>query len=95
MFKRLIMSQSLLHILSAKSVTVISISRKLGVKRQAVYQTLNCQSNSSRRIRLYIASIIGRPPSLLFHSLPDKIKVVDDFEFMNAQQSSKNNGISI
>jgi hypothetical protein len=83
------MTQSLLHILSAKSVTVISISKKLGVKRQAVYQTLNCQTNSSRRIRLHIASIIGRPPSLLFHALPEKVKILDDFEFMNSQQSSK------
>lgn len=82
------MTQSLLHILSAKSVTVISISRKLGVKRQAVYQTLNCQSNSSRRIRLYIASIIGRPPSVLFSALPPKVKMIDDFEFMNSISKS-------
>lgn len=81
------MTKSLLFILKDKSITVSSICRKLNVKPQAVYQTLNCQSNSSRRIRLYISSLIGRPPSLLFPALPPNVKILDDFEFMNFKPS--------
>ncbi len=83
------MSRSLLLILKDKGLSVSAIASSLNVNRQSVYNSLNCKSNGSRRVRLFVSSVIGRPPSLLFSALSPKVKMLDDFEFMNAQQSSK------
>lgn len=79
-----------LHLLKSKGYKVVDISSALNVTPRAVYHCIRCLPNSSRRIRLYISSIVGRPPSLLFSALPDKVKILDDYEFMNFDFSSKN-----
>jgi hypothetical protein len=78
------MSCSILLILKDKGFRVSTISSHLKVHRQSVYDSLNCKPNGSRRIRLFISSVIGRPPSVLFSALPEKLKMLDDFEFMNS-----------
>jgi hypothetical protein len=83
------MSRSLLLMLKDKGLSVSAIVSSLNVHRQSVCDSLNCQSNGSRRVRLYIASVIGRPPSLLFLALPLNVKILDDFEFMNNLLSSE------
>ena len=88
------MSRSVVCLLKEKGFSVFSISSELNVHRQSVYDSLNCKLNGSRRIRLFISSVVGRPPSLLFPDLPDRIKFIDDIEFMNSQKSSKN-GVSV
>lgn len=83
------LSVSVLFLLKDKGFTVVDISRSLKVNRQQVYKAIKCLPNSSRRIRLYIASVIGRPPSLLFLALPLNVKILDDFEFMINLESEK------
>jgi hypothetical protein len=76
------MSRSYIRsLLKSKGKTPSIIAKKFNVHVQSVYESMD--GKGSRRIRLEISSIIGRPPSLLFQSLPDKTKIVDDFEFMN------------
>ncbi len=82
-------SLTTLNLLKDKGFSVVDVSSTLNVNRQQVYKAINCFPNSSRRVRLHIASLIGRPPSLLFQSLPAKVKILDDYEFMNSIQSSK------
>ena len=79
------MSLPIIELLKAKGFSVSAIANNLSVSRQAVYDCIYCRRNSSRRIRLHLAFTIGRPPSLLFSSLADKIKIVDDFEYMSVK----------
>jgi hypothetical protein len=79
--------------LKDKGFSVSSISSQLNVHRQSVYDSLNCKPNSSRRIRLFISSVIGRPPSLLFSDLPERIRFIDDIEYRNFEISIKNSAL--
>lgn len=81
------MSLSLLELIQDKGFTVSAISKRFNVSQRAVYYSINSHPTGSRRIRLFISSVIGRPPSLLFSDLPEQTKIVDDFEFMKAQQA--------
>lgn len=81
------MSLSLLELLHDKGFTVSSISKRFNVSPRAVYYSINSHPTGSRRVRLFISSILERPPSLLFSDLPEKTKIIDDFEFM--RQSRK------
>jgi hypothetical protein len=78
------MSLSLLELLQDKGFTVSSISKRFNVSQRAVYYSINSHPTGSRRIRLFISSVVGRPPSLLFPDLPQNVKIVDDFQFMNS-----------
>lgn len=78
------MSLSLLELLNDKGFTVTDISQRFNVSRRAVYYSINSHPTGSRRIRLFISSIVGRPPSLLFPDLPQSVKIIDDFQFMNS-----------
>lgn len=78
------MSLSLLELLNDKGFTVSDISQRFNVSRRAVYYSINAHPTGSRRIRLFISSIVGRPPSLLFPNLPQSVKIIDDFQFMNS-----------
>ncbi len=78
------MSLSLLELLHDKGFTVSAISKHFNVSTRAVYYSINSHRTGSRRIRLFISSVIGRPPSLLFPDLPQKVKIIDDFEFMTS-----------
>jgi hypothetical protein len=81
------MSRShILSLLKDKGKTVSFIARKFNVHVQSVYESLD--GKGSRRIRVEISLLVGRPPSLLFPNTPQKIKIVDDYEFMNALNSS-------
>lgn len=82
------MSCSIFSMLKHKGLTVPDISSRLNVHRQSVYDSLNCKPNGSRRIRLYVSKVIGIPPSLLFSNLPPKVKLLDDFDFMNSEKSA-------
>lgn len=77
------MSRShILSLLKNKGKTVSFIAKKLDVHVQSVYESID--GKGSRRIRVEISSIIGRPPSLLFPNTSQKTKIVDDYEFMNS-----------
>ena len=77
-----------LNLLKDKGFSVSDVSSFLDVHRQQVYKALKCSPHSSRRVRLHISSLIGRPPSLLFPDLPQNVKIIDDFQFMNSLMSS-------
>lgn len=87
------MSLPIIELLKAKGFSVSAVANNLSVSRQAVYDCIYCKPNSSRRVRLHLSFTIGRPPSLLFSSLPDKVKIVDDFEYMNSKNSQ--HGVSV
>lgn len=82
-------SVTTLILLKDKGFTVSGVAKSLSVNRQQIYKAIHCSPHSSRRVRLYISSLVGRPPSLLFIDLPDTVKIVDDFEFMNSNSESK------
>ena len=82
------MSLSLLELLQDKGFTVSNISKRFNVSQRAVYYSINSHPTGSRRIRLFISSVVGRPPSLLFPDLPQNVKIIDDFQFMNSISKS-------
>lgn len=76
----------ILTLLKSNGKTVSSVAKSLNVHKQCVYDAIH--RVGVRRIRVEISSIIGRPPSVLFSDLPNKTKILDDFDFMNSLKSS-------
>lgn len=73
------MSTDLIHSLRVRGTTVSSLSQKLDVHRQCVYDALG--GKGVRRVRVAIALIIGIPPSSLFPNLSKNAKIIDDSDF--------------
>lgn len=80
------MSNDLILSLRSKGKTVGSIARQLNVHKQCVYDSL--KGKGVRRIRVYIASVVGVPPSSLFSSLSQKAKLIDDCDFYILKNSN-------
>ena len=85
------MSNDLILSLRSKGKTVGCIARTLNVHRQCVYDSI--KGKGIRRIRVYIAQIVGVPPSSLFSNLTYQAKAVDDADFYRLK-SSENSSIS-
>ncbi len=80
------MSLSVLELLEEKGFSVQDISSHFGVSRRLVYYSFETLPDSylrgSRKIRVFASFVIGRHPSLLFPYLPERTRLIDDFDFM-------------
>ena len=70
--------QKIQLLLSRHGKTISDISRDLSMNHSVVSRTLSNCPNSSRRVRLYIAEILGFMPSAIF-DLPPKNQLYEDF----------------
>lgn len=75
--------------------TPAMIARELGVNPGLVSRTMSSSpAGTSRRVRLYIANIVGFMPSALF-DLPVKSQLFEDFKFCSQVMSKpKSNDMS-
>jgi hypothetical protein len=70
--------QKIQLLLSRHGKTISDIARDLSISHPIVSRTVSNLPNSSRRVRLYIAEIVGFAPSDIF-DLPPKIQLYEDF----------------
>ena len=88
------MSLSVLERLIDSGYSVVDISKRFNVSRQAVYYSISSHPTGSRKIRLFVSSVLSTPPSLLFPDLPADVKLVDDSLFMTSLVASYKDGFS-
>ena len=81
-------TQKIQLLLRQHGKTSALIARELGVGRGVVCRTIsNNRAGASRRVRLYIAEIVGFMPSAIF-DLPPKDQLFEDFLFCSESSSS-------
>ena len=86
------LSLSVLERLAQSGYSVVDISNRFNVSRQSVYYSISCHPTGSRKIRLFISSILSIPPSVLFPDLSADVKLVDDSLFMSSLVASYKDG---
>ncbi len=86
------MSLSVLDRLIQSGHSVVDISQRFNVSPRSVYYSISCHPTGSRKIRLFVSSLLSTPPSLLFSDLPVDVKLVDDSLFMSSLVASYKDG---
>jgi hypothetical protein len=80
-------STKILNLLDEKNKTAGMVAMQLGVKPQLVYHSIDGNSRGSRCVRVYVAKVLKKSPSMLWHGrLSHQTLVLDDDAYLNPEQ---------